>query len=70
MDRETLAVRSGISYAYISQIEARAGRDDEPTPGLDKARALATVLGVDVDVLFPPKAEGATPEPTPAAEER
>lgn len=64
--RETLAVKASVSYSFISQLEARAGRDDEPVPGLDRARRLAEVLGVDVEVLFPP----ATPAPAePAASE-
>lgn len=54
LSRADLAVRSGVSYSTICQLEARAGRDDEPTPVLGTARALADALATPVDVLFPP----------------
>lgn len=62
--RAELSVRADVSYAYISQLEARAESDDAPKPGLDIARRLATALGVDVDALFPP-----VPSDAPAASE-
>lgn len=58
--REALAVEARVSYSFVSQLEARAGRADEPTPGIDIARRLASALGCDVDALFPPA------DPTPA----
>jgi transcriptional regulator with XRE-family HTH domain len=67
MSRETLAVRASVSYSYISQLEARAGRDDEPTPGIDVARRLAEALGVSDAVLFPPATVAAeAPSPVEA----
>jgi transcriptional regulator with XRE-family HTH domain len=66
LSRAELAVKSTVSYSTICQLEARAGRDEEPTPGLDTARNLSEALGVAVDVLFPPSAE-TTPVPQPVA---
>lgn len=62
--REAVAVKASVSYSYISQLEARAGRDDEPEPGVNIARRLARVLKTTLDKLFP------EPEPAIAGRRR
>lgn len=63
LSRAELAVQSSVSYSTICQLEARAGRDDEPTPNLDTARRLAVTLGTQVETLFPSPFPSADPTP-------
>lgn len=48
--KEDLASRAGISLSYVNLLESKR----PPTPGLDRARRIADVLGVEVDAIFPP----------------
>lgn len=57
--RQQLANAAGTSPQYIHQVET----GEIKNPGVKISLRLADALGVPVDVLFPPVASNAQPEP-------
>jgi transcriptional regulator with XRE-family HTH domain len=49
MRKEALAAAADVSLSYIHLLEG----ENPPTPGLERARAIAEALGVSVDEAFP-----------------
>lgn len=53
MSMRTFAALAGVSHSYVSYIvNGKTSRGDQPVPTIDKYRAFAKAMGIDVNQLI------------------